>query len=232
MHAVEAFLAAGAVTRDDRWAERALRIAARLVHGVAREHRWRLPEHYSSTWDAVLYYNEDQPTHRFRPYGVTIGHLLEWSRLLLHLDQALDAGPDWLLSDATALFDAAVAIGWAADGHPGLVYTVDWADRPVVAERMHWVALEGAMTANALARRSGEDRFLAWEDRLWNDSARFVDNAGGGWWHELDAGGFVSRTVWDGKPDLYHAVQAMLFSDVPLTQSIVSSVRAASSRTA
>jgi len=227
MHAVEAFLAAGAVTGDSAWTDRALRIASRFIHGVAREHRWRLPEHFSQTWDVLPEYNADQPRHRFRPYGVTIGHLLEWSRLLLHLEKAVDPAPPWLLADAIALFDTAVAIGWAADGRPGFVYTVDWADRPVVAERMHWVAAEGAMTAEALTRRTGQERFAKWAERLWTDTARFVDSEAGGWWHELDPHGTVSRTVWSGKPDLYHAVQAMLLPDLPFTPSLVTSVLAA-----
>jgi len=227
MHAVEAFLAAGAVTGNDVWNDRALRIASRFIHGVARAHGWRLPEHFSQTWDVLREYNADQPRHRFRPYGVTIGHLLEWSRLLLHLEKAVDPGPPWLLADAIALFDTAVAAGWAADGRPGFVYTLDWADAPLVAERMHWVAAEGAMTADALARRTGQERFAQWAERLWSDAARFVDNEAGGWWHELDPDGNVSRTVWSGKPDLYHAVQAMLLPDLPFTPSIVTSVLAA-----
>jgi mannose/cellobiose epimerase-like protein (N-acyl-D-glucosamine 2-epimerase family) len=227
MHAVEAFLAAGAVTGDTAWTYRALRIASRFIHGVAGEHRWRLPEHFTQAWEVLPEYHADQPRHRFRPYGVTIGHLLEWSRLLLHLERALDLAPTRLLADAEALFDTAVAIGWAADGRPGFVYTVDWSDRPIVAERMHWVAAEAAMTADALARRTGGERFALWSERLWSDAARFVDTEAGGWWHELDPGGAVSRTVWSGKPDLYHAVQAMLLPALPFTPSLVTSVLAA-----
>jgi sulfoquinovose isomerase len=223
MHAVEAFLAAGAVTGDDTWTTRALRIAERLIHGIARANRWRLPEHFTPGWDVERSYNKDEPTHRFRPYGVTIGHLLEWSRLLLHLEQAAGAPPEWLLPDAEALFDVAVDIGWEADGHPGFVYTLDWEDRPVVTERMHWVAVEGAMTAEALARRTGKERFVRWTDRLWANAAGFVDEESGGWWHELDPHGRISRSVWTGKPDLYHAVQAMLFPELPFTASLVTS---------
>lgn len=227
MHAVEAFLAAGAVTGDRTWTDRAGRIAARFVHGVARDHRWRLPEHFTADWEVRLDYHEDRPADRFRPYGVTIGHLLEWSRLLLHLESALDHPPAWLVADAVELFDVAVAIGWATDGHPGFVYTVDWSDRPVVTARMHWVAAEAVMTADALARRTGEPRFADWRGRLWQEAARFVDPDAGGWWHELDADGAVGRTVWTGKPDLYHAVQALLYPELPLTPSLVTSVRAA-----
>jgi len=226
MHAVEAFLAAGAVTGDPVWTQRALRIAARFIHGASREHGWRLPEHYTPSWEARLDYNLEHPRDRFRPYGVTIGHLLEWSRLLLHLDEALDTPPSWLRTDAVALFDTAVHIGWEADGHPGLVYTVDWQDRPVVAERLHWVVAEATMTADALARRTGDERFAAWGGRFWSDAARFVD-PDGGWWHELNPAGAVSRTVWSGKPDVYHAAQALLLPDLPFTSSLVTSVSAA-----
>jgi sulfoquinovose isomerase len=227
MHAVEAFLAAGAITGDDTWTTRALRIAERLIHGFARDRGWRLPEHYTPAWEVDPTYNEDEPTHRFRPYGVTIGHLLEWSRLLLHLDQAIGSPPGWLLTDATALFETAVDIGWETDGQPGFVYTLDWADKPVVAERMHWVAAEGAMTADALARRIADERFHSWTEPLWSNAARFVDAKAGGWWHELDVHGQVSRTVWEGKPDLYHALQAMIFPDIPLTPSLATSVQQA-----
>jgi mannose/cellobiose epimerase-like protein (N-acyl-D-glucosamine 2-epimerase family) len=227
MHAVEAFLAAGAVTGDSTWTTRALRIAERVIHGFARANQWRLPEHYSADWHVLRGYNEDEPTHRFRPYGVTIGHLLEWSRLLLHLEQAVASPPDWLLPDASALFEAAVGLGWEADGLPGFVYTLDWTDKPVVDERMHWVAAEAAMAADALARRTKDERAISWTDRLWSDAARFVDMEAGGWWHELDTRGEVSRTVWEGKPDLYHAVQAVLFPDIAFTPSLVTSVQEA-----
>jgi sulfoquinovose isomerase len=224
MHAVEAFLAAGQVTGDRRWSRRALRIAERLVHHEAAARSWRLPEHYTRDWQVVPDYNRDQPRHRFRPYGVTIGHLLEWSRLLVHLEAALDEPPRWLLDDATALFRTALDIGWEADGSPGFVYTVDWNDRPVVAERMHWVAAEAAMTANILGRRTGEAVAAEWEPRLWRNLDAFVDPEHGSWHHELDARGEVSRTVWSGKPDVYHALQAVLLPEIPVTPSLAASV--------
>jgi mannose/cellobiose epimerase-like protein (N-acyl-D-glucosamine 2-epimerase family) len=117
-------------------------------------------------------------------------------------------------------------IGWEVDGQPGLVYTVDWQDRPVVAERLHWVVAEAAMTADALARRTGEERFTLLGGRFWSDAARFVD-PDGGWSHELTPAGVVSRTVWTGQPDVYHAVQAVLLPDLPFTSALVTSVQAA-----
>ena len=106
--------------------QRALRTTEALIHGFARRHGWRLPEHYDEDWQPLPEYNSDDRAHAFRPYGVTPGHLLEWSRLCLHLRAALaEAAPDWLLTDARALFDTAVRDGWAVDGADGFVYTID-----------------------------------------------------------------------------------------------------------
>ena len=96
MHTVEACLAAYDATGDDAWTERALRIATRLIDGHAREHGWRLPEHYHADWTPDLEYNRDRPNDQFRPYGVTPGHALEWARLLLGLRGVLADPPAWL----------------------------------------------------------------------------------------------------------------------------------------
>jgi sulfoquinovose isomerase len=224
MHAVEAFLAASEATGDRAWARRALRIAERVVH-QAHERRWRLPEHFTAEWAVEPEYNRESPGDRFRPYGVTIGHLFEWARLLAQLDLALDGAPGWVLSAATALFDTAMDIGWQADGSPGFVYTLDWQDKPVVTERMHWVAIEATLAANVLARHTGDSRYAEAERTLWATVTPFVDAEVDGWHHELDPHGHVSTTVWSGKPDAYHAVQLMLLPDLPLSPATASAVR-------
>lgn len=221
MHTVEAYLAAADVTGDDAWLVRALHITERVVHGFAREHAWRLPEHFDTDWTPLLHYNKESPAHPFRPYGATVGHWLEWARLALHVraglaQRGLEA-PDWLLADAAALFAAAAAEGWHADGAPGFVYTVDFAGRPVVRERMHWVLCEGIAAAAALHAATGDDAYDGWYRRWWDEAAAHViDPVGGSWWHELGPDHRVSRTVWSGKPDLYHAVQATLVPRLPL----------------
>jgi sulfoquinovose isomerase len=221
MHTVEAYLAAADVTGDLAWLDRAARITTRVVHDLARGNAWRIPEHFDAAWGPLLDYNRDAPAHPFRPYGATVGHWLEWARLTLHVRAALLAAgrpvEDWMVDDAVALFDAAVAEGWAADGAPGFVYTVDWEGRPVVRMRMHWVLCEALGAAAALYAVTGGDRFDAWYATWWDCAATYLmDHEGGSWWHELDAENAVSRTVWAGKADLYHAVQATLIPRLPL----------------
>ncbi|PPK66517.1 AGE family epimerase/isomerase [Actinokineospora auranticolor] len=228
MHFVEAFLAAGDVTGDRIWHRRALDIATRIAHEVSAAHDWRVPEHFTADWEPDLDYNRDDPRHPFRPYGGTIGHWLEWARLLLHLEAALGAAaPDWLVADAAALFDSATRRGWAVDGHPGFAYTLDWDDRPVVRERMHWVVAEAVLAASALARRTGKPGYDRWYAGFWDFAVRHhVDAEHGGWWHEVTPGGVRASTVWSGKPDSYHAYQAALFPLLPLAPAAAVAVRA------
>jgi sulfoquinovose isomerase len=133
MHLTEAYLAAADALDDDSYRQRALRIATRLIDGHARDHDWRLPEHYDLTWTPLPDYHRDQPRHPRQPYGVTPGHLLEWSRLLVGLDAALTDPPAWLLEAAVRLFDRGVGDGWDAE-HGGLVYTVDSTGRTLVPD--------------------------------------------------------------------------------------------------
>ncbi len=121
MHSVEALLAAADVLGDTSLRDRAQRIVTRVVHELAAGNSWRIPEHFDAEWTPQLEYNADEPAHPFRPYGATIGHWLEWSRLTLHLRASLGEGaPEWMLADARSLFAAAVAEGWAVDGADGL----------------------------------------------------------------------------------------------------------------
>lgn len=226
MHMVEAFLAAADATGDESWRQRALAITEHLIHEVARAHEYLLPEHFSAGWEPLPDYNIDAPADPFRPFGCTPGHLLEWARLLLHLEAGTDAPPAWLLEDARALFDAAVESGWAVDGAPGFVYTVDWERRPVVRSRMHWVHAEALVAAAALHRRTGDRAYADWQ-RTFEDylEDHVLDLEAGSWRHELDADNAPAATVWHGKPDVYHAYQALLLSDLPLAPSAAVQLR-------
>lgn len=222
MHAVEALLAAADAQQDPALRQKALGIAERLIHQQAREHDWRIPEHFTTAWEPLLEHNRDLPDDPFQPYGATVGHGLEWSRLLLHLEAGLGPqAPDWLAPAAAALFDRAVTDGWAPDGSEGFVYTTDWSGQPVVRDRMHWVLAEAIAAAAALHTRTGEERYAEQVREWWAYGQRHVfDLERGSWRHQLDPQQQVIGTVWPGKPDLYHAVQATLVPRLPLAPSI------------
>ena len=225
MHLVEACLAAADVTGDHAWLERACRIS-QFVVTQAETNNWRIPEHFDADWHPQLELNRDRPGDQFKPYGATVGHALEWSRLLIHLEAALGADnhTDWL-TPATALFDRAVTDGWAADGADGFVYTTDWSGQPVVRERMHWVIAEALGAAVTLWHRTRDAAYANWYAQWWDYTQRYViDHENGSWHHELNADNRPAATVWAGKPDLYHAFQATLLPLLPLTPSFATAI--------
>ncbi len=228
MHTVEALLSAADVLDDASLRSKAQRILTRVVHDLAAGNSWRIPEHFDATWSPDLEYNVDEPAHPFRPYGATIGHSLEWSRLALHLRAGLgEDAPEWLLDDARSLFEVSVREGWAVDGADGFVYTVDWSGRPVVRSRMHWVAAEATATAAALHAATGEASYLEqysawWEhiDRCFRDpDARLVAP-------RALAGPGADALTWAGKPDTYHAFQATLIPRLPLAPTLAAALGA------
>ncbi len=211
MHLVEALLAAHAAGVGVWALDRALAIAGQVVHETAAASGFRLPEHYDASGAVLLDFNRDEPAHPFRPYGVTIGHQLEWARLLVHLHHALGPrAPRWLLPDAEALFARAVADGWEVDGTEGFVYTVDFDGVPVVRQRLHWVVAEAINAAQALTGVGVATDYAAWRSRWWTHAREHFIDLDGSWRHELDPELAAATSIWSGRPDVYHAYQAML----------------------
>ncbi len=229
MHATEAFLALADVTGQTRWLDRALRIAERLIQHHAAAHDFVVVEHFDAHWQPLPDYNRENPADGFRPFGSTPGHAFEWARLLLHLEASRQrAGlqvPAWLCEAARALFAGACRHAWNVDGAPGLVYTLDWHNRPVVRARLHWVHAEACATAAALLRRTGQTDYEQWYRRFWDFIAmHFIDLVHGSWHHELDPQNRPGASIWGGKPDLYHAYQAVLLPRLALAPSLTTAL--------
>ena len=229
MHTVEGLLAAADVTGERRWLDRAVGIATRAIDEFARANDWSLPEHYDTDWSPLLDYNKDQPAHPFRPYGATIGHWIEWARLVLHARAALIAldgeAPEWMLESATALMEKSAA-AFGADGQPGWVYTVDWDGAPVSTERMHWVAAEAVGAAAVMHQVTGDRVWAERYEQWWEYIAEhLLDAEGGSWFHELDASNTPQGVTWPGKPDIYHAFQATLIPRLPVTPTLAAAMR-------
>ncbi len=225
MHGVEALLAAHGATGEGEWLTRAQAIGDRVI-GWAEANAWRIPEHFNASWEPQLEYNADRPHDQFKPYGATPGHGLEWSRLLVQLD--VESGTDGARTAAAAsLFDRAVVDGWDPAGG-GFVYTTDWSGRPVEPRRFHWVAAEAVATADVLHRVTGEDRYADLAAEWWEwIGANLLDVERGSWFHELDTENRPSGRTWVGKPDVYHAAQAVILPELPLTGSFALSAQEA-----
>ncbi|MCW2842027.1 MAG: N-acyl-D-glucosamine 2-epimerase [Aeromicrobium sp.] len=219
MHTVEAYLVAGDVTGVPVWHERAAAIAERIIGIHARAHEWRIPEHYDHDWTPVPMYNDDSPADPFRPFGATPGHAFEWARLLLQLAAGQDDPRPWLVEAAEALFARAVE-DTAEDDTPGLAYTTNWHGEPIVHERFHWVIAEAVLAAQALHTYTGQAIYAGFVSRWWSEiDEHFVDDTTGSWHHELTPAMSPSTRTWRGKPDAYHAFNALTLPDLPLAPS-------------
>ncbi len=227
MHTVEAFLAAADVLKDDRYRVRAGRIIDHVVEW-ALANGWRIPEHFTRDWVADLNCNQDKPDDPFKPYGATPGHGIEWARLILQWSLSSYSAYTTTEQEAAAkyievsehLFDRAIADAWNVDGAPGIVYTTDWNGKPVVHDRMHWTLAEAINTSAVLYRVTGKqkyaDHYAAFMQYL---DEKVLDHVKGSWYHQMDRNNHVIGTVWPGKSDLYHAVQATL---IPLYEPGIS----------
>ncbi|NHN84774.1 sugar isomerase [Acetobacter musti] len=231
MHSVEACMAVADVTGNSVWRDRALRISERFMHTYAKAMDYAVPEHFSREWVLLRDFNRDKPTDDLRPYGLTPGHFLEWSHLLLKLEAALlredGEAPAWLFEDSVGLFHAGMRAGWERDGAPGVLYTVDFSLKPVVHVRPHWCQAEALTAAAALLKRTGNACYEKWYRTIWDYVDLFmIDREAGGWHQELDRHNRSSAVVYPGKADLYHAWQATLAPLLPLAPSFATAVAA------
>ena len=215
MHTVEAFLAAADAMDDENYRVRAGRIISHIV-GWARDNDWRIPEHFTSDWKPDLECNKDRPDDQFKPYGATPGHGIEWSRLITQWAVSTYQDPDNenakdYIRIAEKLYNRAVEDGWNADGAPGICYTTDWEGKPVVHDRMHWTLAEAINASAVLYNVTGNVKYkkdyAAFMQYL---DEKVLDHKNGSWFHQLDEHNNLLTTVWPGKSDLYHALQATI----------------------
>ena len=214
MHTVEAFLAAADVTGDEKYRVRAGRIIDRVLIW-AKDNNWRIPEHFSSDWVPDLECNKDRPDDQFKPYGATPGHGIEWARLItqwaLSIYKEDKAGAAPYIEAAENLYNRAVADAWNADGEPGICYTTDWNGKPVVHDRMHWTLAEAINTSSVLFHVTDNEKYAAdYAEFMKYLDEKVLDHVNGSWFHQLDRENNLLETVWPGKADIYHALQATL----------------------
>lgn len=206
MHGVEALLTAFEATGERVFLDRAGRILDLFVGQIAPKEDWRLPEHYRSDWSIDRDY-EGNPM--FRPGGTTPGHSFEFGRLVLqHWD--LSGRPEGEApQSARRLIEQALSDAWLPDG--GFAYTLDFQGNVDRASRFWWPVTEGIGALAALIKLERNESDEMWYRRLWSYAAsHHVDFVHGGWFPEIDQAGRPLQTIFAGKPDIYHSLQACL----------------------
>lgn len=228
MHTVECFLAVADAIDDEKYRIRAGRIIDRVIDW-ASNNNWRIPEHFNSDWIPDLECNSDRPADQFKPYGATPGHGIEWARLIsqwamsTYKDNAEDRQK--YIDAAADLYKRAIADAWNCDGAPGIVYTTDWNGKPVVHDRMHWTLAEAINTSSVLYRITSNKKYAVdYSMFLGYLEDKVHDRKNGSWFHQLDSDNNLLGTVWPGKSDIYHALQATLIPYNAVDTSISTAV--------
>lgn len=207
MHGVEAHLSAFEATGNEVYLNRAGRILDFFTKQIAPQNDWRLPEHYTEDWKVDRSYAGNP---MFRPAGTTPGHSFELGRLLLqHWDLCGRPSGD-APTTARQLIERALEDAWRTDG--GFAYTLKFDGNIGIASRFWWPITEAINAIAALIKLDRNHTDEVWYRRLWSFAdAHFIDHDCGGWFPEIDESGNVTSTIFAGKPDIYHSIQACLF---------------------
>ena len=217
MHMTEALMAAFEATGERGYLDKAEQIADLIIRRRAGENGFRVAEHFDANWTLDKGYLGDQ---MFRPPGTTPGHWLEWSRLILQLWVLGGQRHDWMPGAAEQLFAQAIALGWDKV-HGGFFYNLDWNDQPDMRYKLWWPASEGAAAAAFLIEHRPSAFHETWYRNIWDVIARhFLDGQHGGWHEQLSEDMLPSYSLFKGKGDIYHALQACLIPLYPATGSI------------
>ncbi len=217
MHLAEALMAAFEATGEQTYLDGAQSIAELIINRHARAQGWRVAEHFDANWNVDSKYVGDPV---FRPKGTTPGHALEWSRLLVQLWELGERKTDWLPNAAKHLFSNAVKTGWNT-GSGGFYYTLDWDNVPDQTDRFWWPCAEGIAASAVLASVDENPLFEEWYRRIWQFvDAHVIDRKLGGWHPELNDQLEPISRVFEGRPDIYHALQSCIIPLLPPTGSI------------
>lgn len=207
MHGVEALLTAYEATGVEKYLSQAGRILDFFTRKIAAQENWRLPEHYTDTWDIDRGYSGDP---MFRPAGTTPGHSFELARLLIQHWDLLGRPNGDVPARARRLIEQALHDAWRNDG--GFVYTLEFGGEIANGSRFWWPVAEAICAVAALIKLERNAVDEVWYRRLWLfANAHFIDHEHGGWFPEIDESGAIVSTIFQGKPDIYHSIQACLF---------------------
>lgn len=221
MHLTEALMAAYEATGERDYLQKAQRIADLIIRRSAGANGFRVAEHFDAHWQVDHGYNGDP---MFRPAGTTPGHALEWARLVLQLWALGGKQHDWMPDAAEALFREAVTLGWDAT-RGGLYYTLDWNNVPDQRHKLWWPMAEGVGAAAFLSAHRPSHFHETWYRRLWDVIARYhLDTVNGGWHEQLTEDMQPAYSLFAGKGDIYHALQACLIPLYPAEGSLTKGI--------
>ncbi|MDY2941004.1 MAG: AGE family epimerase/isomerase [Varibaculum sp.] len=237
MHTTEAYLTCADVTGDSLWLDRSLAVLEHVAE-IARTDHWRIPVHYSTSWQRLNESEENESWKLHQEPGHIVGHGFEFTRLMLQARAMLQAQgrdvPEWLQEAPSEIFERARVDSWRRDGLPGFVFTIDDDGEPVSRERHSWVCWEAINAAVALYRATEQEGDTHAGDlehyehcyHVWLDYAdEFLMLPGGNQVIRLDQNNQrIQQENLAHRETLYHTVQSLLIPRLPLTPAIAPAI--------
>lgn len=188
MHSCEAMIAAYQATSNIIFLQRAETIAKSITHTQAAQANGLIWEHYDSNWRIDWRYNLDNKSDIFRPWGFQPGHFTEWAKLLVLLErysEHLQNNSTWLIPTAERLFTVALDTAWDKD-NSGICYSFAPDMSICDGDKYFWVQAESLAAAACLAKRTGNNHYWAWYEKIWQYSwLHFIDHQYGAWYRIL-----------------------------------------------
>jgi mannose/cellobiose epimerase-like protein (N-acyl-D-glucosamine 2-epimerase family) len=221
MHLTEALMAAFEATGNRDYLDKAESIADLIIRRRAGENGFRVAEHFDDQWNVDKHYNGNP---MFRPPGTTPGHALEWARLTLQLWALGGKRHAWMPDAAEAMFRQAITLGWDPV-FGGFFYNLDWSDQPDQRHKLWWPMAEGAAAAAFLIAHKPSEYHETWYRKIWDGIARHhLDHVNGGWHEQLTENMQPAYSLFAGKADIYHALQACLIPLYPAEGSLTKGI--------
>lgn len=212
MHGTEALLGAFEATGEALFLARAGRILEKFTGQLPPAHGWRIPEHYTADWKVDAAYSGNP---MFRPAGTTPGHSFEFARLLLQWWDLAGRPAGDAPQRARHLVDQALADAWDKK-RGGFAYTLDFDGRVALPMRFWWPVTEAIGAVATLLKQEPRAQDDDWYRKMWTFAEdRLIDKERGGWFPELGEDDRPAITLFKGKPDIYHSIQAALFPLAP-----------------
>jgi len=208
MHLCEAMIAAYEATANKKFLTRAKTIAKNIAIRQADLTDGLVWEHYTTTFEPDWQYNKNDPKNLYRPWGFQPGHQTEWSKLLLMLHR--HEPENWLVERAQSLFDRACKTAWDTE-NGGLIYGFNpqgqWCDD----DKYFWVQAESFAAAAMLYDVTGDEKYLAHYNDLWQYCwQHMVDHQHGAWFRVLrnDNSKYNNKKSAAGAKCDYHSLGA------------------------
>ena len=207
MHMCEALLAAHQASGNNKYLDRAERLANKFAFDLAAQSGGQIWEHYDSDWNVDMNFNIGKPNDRYKPWGFQPGHQTEWAKLLLILNETRP-NEKWA-ARARALYDKALATGWDNE-FGGIAYGVAPDGTFCASEKYFWVQSESFAAAWRLYIATGDEKYRDDYNRIWQWSwDHMIDHEYGAWFRVRGRSGAAidNKKSPFGKTD-YHTMGA------------------------